>query len=115
MKEFTFSAGTGYLVFETGTTPKLEKLWMPLSVSMAKGHGFIIGLGHLPCLKYAEIILCDEGATSYESKAAAAAIRNEANANPNRPRVNIRGEWIGEDKSEADVAVVQEPSGAHED
>ncbi|CAL4916670.1 unnamed protein product [Urochloa decumbens] len=124
LKELVLFRGMEYhLVFETGAAPKLEKLEMPFSVSAAKGHDFIIGLEHLPCLKYAEVLLFDEGATSYETTAAAAAVRNEANANPNHPRVIIHGEWEDEeddcdtsgDKRDAQEVVVEEQSGSSED
>jgi hypothetical protein len=59
---------------------------------MAKGCGFYLGIEHLPCLKYAKIILGTKGATSYESKAAAASIRNATSAHPNHPTVYIVGE-----------------------
>lgn len=84
--------GMGYLAFEIGALPKLEKLKIPFSVSMAKDYGFYLGIQHLPCLKHAKVILGTEGATSYESKAAATSIRNEANAHPNHPRLDIAGE-----------------------
>jgi len=78
-----------YLKFEEGAMPKLEKLDVPFFVSVAKAYGFTLGINHLPCLKHAEVSLDNIDATSSESKAAAAAIRNEAKANSNHPRVFI--------------------------
>ncbi|XBH65658.1 hypothetical protein VPH35_119221 [Triticum aestivum] len=98
LKEFylirTFRYGIAiYLTFEEGAMSKLEKLEVPLFVSVAEAYGFYLGLGHLPCLRDAEITLCNNADTSYESNsAAAAAIRNEANSHPNHPRLSIRCE-----------------------
>ena len=79
-----------YLTFEEGALPKLEKLELPLFVSVAEAYGFYLGLGHLPCLRDAEIILSNHFDTSYKSNSAAvAAIRNEANSHPNHPRLSI--------------------------
>ena len=89
-----------YLKFEEGAMPKLEKLDVPFFVSVAKAYGFSLGINHLPCLKHAEVILDNRDATSSERKAAAAAIRNEANANPNHPRVFIWDE-MEEDAEES--------------
>ncbi|KAG2602984.1 hypothetical protein PVAP13_5KG737150 [Panicum virgatum] len=97
LKEFCLLTSSSYVTrptyvkFEEGAMPKLEKLEVPFSVSVAKAYGFSLGINHLPCLKHAEVELDDGGATFSESKAAAAAIRNEANANPNHPRVFILG------------------------
>ncbi|TVU49765.1 hypothetical protein EJB05_01101, partial [Eragrostis curvula] len=84
-----FGARATYLKFEERAMPKLEKLVAPFLVSMAKAYEFKLGINHLPCLNHAEIRLHNSGASSSESKAAAAAIRNEANAHPNHPRVFI--------------------------
>uniref|UniRef100_A0A453Q1L5 Disease resistance protein RPM1 n=2 Tax=Aegilops tauschii TaxID=37682 RepID=A0A453Q1L5_AEGTS len=95
LKEFylirTFGHGIAiYLTFEEGTLPKLEKLEVPLFVSVAEAYGFYLGLGHLPCLRDAKVTLCNNADTSYESNsAAAAAIRKEANSHPNHPRLSI--------------------------
>ncbi|CAD6245367.1 unnamed protein product [Miscanthus lutarioriparius] len=71
------------LLFEEGALPKLEKLDLPFLVSWAKSNGFYLGISHLPCLKHATITLVAYGcASSSENRAAAAAIRNEANATP---------------------------------
>ena len=98
LKEFCLFKSTSrtrptYVKFEEGAMPKLEKLKVPFVVSVAKAYGFSLGINHLPCLKHAEVILDNREATSSERKAAAAAIRNEANANPNHPRVfiSVRG------------------------
>jgi hypothetical protein len=76
-----------YLAFEEGALPKLEKLKLPFSVLVAKACGFNLGLGHLPCLRDAKITVCGEFDTPSESRAAEAAITNEANSHPNRPTV----------------------------
>jgi len=89
--DYYFRARETYLKIEEGAMPKLEKLNVPFFVSVAKAYGFSLGIDHLPCLKHAEVELDDGDATSSESKAAAAAIRNEANANPIHPRVFILG------------------------
>ncbi|OEL24904.1 Disease resistance protein RPM1 [Dichanthelium oligosanthes] len=95
LKEFNFVSGSsefsgeGYVVFVEGALPNLEKLGIPFSVSVAKGNSFYLGISHLRCLKYAEVILGREGATLDESLDAAAAIRNEADHHQNHPRVTI--------------------------
>ncbi|XP_044415442.1 disease resistance protein Pik-2 [Triticum aestivum] len=79
-----------YLTFEEGALPKLEKLELPLFVSVAKANGFQLGLGHLPCLRDAKFYLCNDVDTSYESySVAVGAIRKEANSHPNHPRLSI--------------------------
>lgn len=79
-----------YMTFEQGALPKLEKLELPLFVSVAEAYGFYLGLGHLPCLRDAQVTLCNGVVISYKSSsAAAAAIRNEANSHPNHPRLSI--------------------------
>jgi disease resistance protein RPM1 len=80
-----------YLKFEEGAMPKLEKLKVPFFVSAAKEYGFNLGINHLPCLKHATVTLENQHTTASENKAAAAAIRNEANAHPNHLRVFIYG------------------------
>ncbi|TVU49779.1 hypothetical protein EJB05_01115 [Eragrostis curvula] len=87
-----FGARATYLKFEERAMPKLEKLVAPFLVSVAKAYEFKLGINHLPCLNHAEINLDNKDATSSESKAAAAAIRNEANADPNHPMVLIFNE-----------------------
>jgi hypothetical protein len=97
LKEFhlfidNFGTRPTYVKFEEGAMPKLEKLHVPFFVSVAKAYyGFSLGINHLPCLKHADVILDNIHATSSESKAAVAAIRTEANAHSNHPRVLIYG------------------------
>ncbi|KAM3223703.1 hypothetical protein ACQJBY_057206 [Aegilops geniculata] len=92
-----------YLTFEEGALPKLEKLKLPFYVSVAEAYGFCLGLGHLPCLRDAEITLSNSYDTYYDGNSdaarirekyfvAATAIRNEANNHPNHPRLSIRDE-----------------------
>ena len=62
LKEFClFFSNSGtrptYVKFEEGAMPKLEKLEVPFSVSVAKAYGFSLGINHLPCLKHAKIRL----------------------------------------------------------
>jgi disease resistance protein RPM1 len=91
--------GAANLLFEEGALPKLEKLDLPFLVSWAKSNGFYLGIGHLPCLKYATItLLNDGGASSSENRAAAAAIRNEANAHSKHPRLIILGEMEADEE-----------------
>lgn len=95
LKEFNFISGSskfsgeGYIVFVEGALPKLEKLRIPFSVSVAKGNRFYLGIAHLRCLKYANVILGREGATHDETFDAASAIRLEASQHQNHPRVTI--------------------------
>jgi hypothetical protein len=91
LKVFDFSkTERAYVTFVKGSAPKLEELiGMPFSVSTAKADGFYSGIQHLPCLKEAEIWLDNDDATPSDSKAAAAAIRNEAGANLNHPTVMV--------------------------
>nr|UBY07041.1 NBS-LRR disease resistance protein [Dasypyrum villosum] len=95
LKEFIyepFGEGAGNLVFEKGALPKLEKLGLWLSVSMAKAYGFYLGIEHLAYLKDVHVCLENGDATSSEVEAAEAAIRNEANLHANHPRLNL-GKW----------------------
>ncbi|XP_048536856.1 disease resistance protein Pik-2-like [Triticum urartu] len=95
LKEFYLSrwGGAIYLTFEEGALPKVEKLEVPLFVPVAEAYGFYLGLGHLPCLRDAQVTLRNGDDTFYKSNsAAAAAIRKEANSHPNHPRLSIRGE-----------------------
>ncbi|XP_044954660.1 disease resistance protein RGA5-like [Hordeum vulgare subsp. vulgare] len=84
-----FGEGAGALVFEKGALPKLEKLDMWFSVSMAKAYGFYLGLEHLPYLKDVRVVLQKRGATSSEVDAAATAIMKEARLHPNHPRLTL--------------------------
>ncbi|PUZ53247.1 hypothetical protein GQ55_5G038100 [Panicum hallii var. hallii] len=96
-----------YVKFEEGAMPKLEKLRVPFFVSVAKAYGFSLGINHLPCLKHADVMLDNRHATSSESKAAAAAIRTEANAHSNHPRVFT----IGEMEEDAEGSYTDEEEG----
>lgn len=87
-----FQAGAGILLFEEGALPKLERFHLSLVVSMAKAYGFYVGIEHLPCLKDACFTLHNMGATSSQSKAAAASIRKEVSLHPNHPRLILGGE-----------------------
>ncbi|VAH97118.1 unnamed protein product [Triticum turgidum subsp. durum] len=79
-----------YVSFVKGSAPRLEEISnMPFSVSAAKANKFYLGIHHLPCLRRAYIRLDGEDATPSERKAAAAAIRKEADANPNNPAVTF--------------------------
>ncbi|KAG0523853.1 hypothetical protein BDA96_07G158800 [Sorghum bicolor] len=71
--------GAANLLFEEGALPKLEKLNLPFLVSWARAYGFYLG-----------------------NRAAAAAIRNEANAHSNHPRLIIFGE-IKENEEDCDT------------
>uniref|UniRef100_A0A0E0M585 Uncharacterized protein n=1 Tax=Oryza punctata TaxID=4537 RepID=A0A0E0M585_ORYPU len=90
LKEFVLVC-KAYLTFEEGATPKLEKLQFQLHVLMAKSHGFYFGINNLLSLKEAEIIISRMGAKHSDIKAVVAAIRSEANANSNLPRLHITG------------------------
>jgi len=96
--------GATNLLFEEGALPKLEKLYLPFVVSWAKSNGFYLGISHLPCLKHATITLRAYGcASSSENRAAAAAIRNEANAHSNDPRLIIRVVEMEEGEEDSDT------------
>jgi disease resistance protein RPM1 len=115
LKEFNlfpsiYGARATYLKFEEGAMPKLEKLDVPFFVSAAKEYGVNLGIDHLPCLKHATITLENEDATYSENKAAAAAIRNEANAHPNHPRVFVDGEMEETDTDEEESCTDEEES-----
>nr|CAB3494398.1 unnamed protein product [Digitaria exilis] len=92
--------GMGYIVFEDGVLPKLEGLSIPLSVSMAKGYDFYVGIVHLRSLTHAKVILGKDGATPSEVKAAAESIEKEVSANPNNPKVSIEESQRPGDNSE---------------
>lgn len=96
LKEFVFVCrdhdGGAYVAFAKGAMPKLEKLELPFHVSMATLYGLCFGIGHLPCLKEAEVHLYSKRAKYSETKAATAVIRNEAAAHPNHPKVTIHEE-----------------------
>ena len=92
------------LLFEEGALPKLEKLDLLFVVSWAKSNGFYLGISHLPCLKHATFTLLANGcASSSENRAAAAAIRNEANAHSNDPRLIIRLVEMEEGEEDSDT------------
>ncbi|VAH12764.1 unnamed protein product [Triticum turgidum subsp. durum] len=92
LKEFLykpFGEGAGTLLFEEGALPKLEKLELWFSVSVAKAYGFYLGIEHLPYLKDVLVILQKRDATSSEVEAAEVAIRNEISLHPNHPRLSL--------------------------
>ncbi|KAF8648605.1 hypothetical protein HU200_064649 [Digitaria exilis] len=96
LKEFrlivsVYGTRAAYLKFEEGALPELQKLEVPFFVSVSKTYGFDLGINNLPCLKHIEIILDNTDVTSSESKAAAAAISNEAGAHPNHPGGYLHG------------------------
>lgn len=91
LREFRlFGMEGAYVTFTKGVMPKLEKLELSLDVSVAKTYGFYLGIEHLPCLKVTEVRNRNKGATPSESMAAAAAIKLEAGAHPNHPKLDIR-------------------------
>uniref|UniRef100_A0A0E0M587 Uncharacterized protein n=1 Tax=Oryza punctata TaxID=4537 RepID=A0A0E0M587_ORYPU len=94
LKEFVLVCGVynggAYLTFEKGAMPKLEKLELPLHVLTAKFHGFHVGISNLLCLKEAVVRIYNLGANHSNTEAAVAAIRREANENPNHPRLAIK-------------------------
>ncbi|KAM0928667.1 hypothetical protein ACQ4PT_002620 [Festuca glaucescens] len=90
LREFKlFSTDGAYVTFTKGVMPKLEILELPFDVSVAKPYGFCLDIEHLPCLKEIGVSLSKKGATLSESKAAAAAIKNEVGVHPNHPKVTI--------------------------
>jgi len=111
------NSGATNLLFEEGALPKLEKLDLPFVVSWAKSNGFYLGISHLPCLKHATITLLDYGcASSSENRAAAAAIRNEANTHSNDPRLIIRGEMEeGEEDSDTNEEEFEKENDTNEE
>ncbi|XP_020180671.1 disease resistance protein RGA5 [Aegilops tauschii subsp. strangulata] len=110
LKVLSFRAEQVYVSFVKGSAPKLEEISrMPFSVSAAKANKFYLGIHHLSCLKRAHILLDDEDATPSECKAAAAAIRKEADINANHPAVTFPGEPKEEDNEET-VAGEEEKS-----
>ncbi|KAF7086894.1 hypothetical protein CFC21_090149 [Triticum aestivum] len=80
-----------YLTFEEGALPKLDKLRLPLFVSLAEAYGFYLGLGHLPCLRAVEVTIYN-GILFKSTSAAIVAIQKEAKSHPNHPRLTIRSE-----------------------
>ncbi|KAE8766569.1 putative disease resistance RPP13-like protein 3 [Hordeum vulgare] len=88
-KPFAEFEGAGTLLFEEGALPKLEKLRLRISVSMAKAYGFYLGIEHLPYLKDVGVGLENRDATSSEVEAAEVAIRKEASLHPNHPRLTL--------------------------
>ncbi|XP_020158410.1 disease resistance protein Pik-2 [Aegilops tauschii subsp. strangulata] len=95
--DFGVQTERAYVSFLKGSAPRLEELTITFSVSAAKANGFYSGIEHLKCLKQAMIDLDVEDATPSECKAAAAEIRNEADANPNHPALIIVGKSEEED------------------
>ncbi|WVZ92626.1 LOW QUALITY PROTEIN: hypothetical protein U9M48_038675 [Paspalum notatum var. saurae] len=97
LKELSIENGGANLLFVEGALPKLEKLDLPFFVSLAKGYGFHLGISHLTCLRHATVNLEYHDASPSKTRAAAAAIRNEANAHSNHPRLIIYGESVEEE------------------
>ncbi|XP_040384134.1 disease resistance protein Pik-2-like isoform X2 [Oryza brachyantha] len=95
-----FVYGGAYFTFEKGAMPKLEKLRLPFHVLMAKSHGFYLGIKNLSCLKEAVVRMYRGGANHSDTEAATAAIRSEASANPNHPRLTIIEEYAEEDRGD---------------
>ncbi|CAD6245369.1 unnamed protein product [Miscanthus lutarioriparius] len=102
------------LLFEEGALPKLD---LPFVVSWAKSNGFYLGISHLPCLRHATITLLAYGcASSSENRAAAAAIRNEANAHSNDPKLIILGEMEeGEEDSDTNEEEFEKENDTNEE
>lgn len=100
LKEFVLACsdhnGGAYLTFEKGAMPKLEKLEIPFHVLMAKPHDFYFGINNLQHLKEVEVFIYRVGAEDSDAEAAVAAIRSEANANPNHPRLAIKEAYVEE-------------------
>ncbi|XP_073362465.1 disease resistance protein RGA5-like [Aegilops tauschii subsp. strangulata] len=93
LREFSISGeAEAYVTFMKGAMPRLEKLGIPCLVSVATTYDFYIGIEHLTCLKQVIVVLGTDGCAPSESKAAAAAIRNEAVVNLNHPTITIFGE-----------------------
>ncbi|EAY73642.1 hypothetical protein OsI_01531 [Oryza sativa Indica Group] len=98
LKEFVLVCsdhnGGAYLTFEKGAMPKLEKLEIPFHVLMAEPHDFYFGINNLQHLKEVEVRIYRVGAEDSDAEAAVAAIRSEANANPNHPRLAIKEAYV---------------------
>uniref|UniRef100_J3N0Q8 Disease resistance R13L4/SHOC-2-like LRR domain-containing protein n=1 Tax=Oryza brachyantha TaxID=4533 RepID=J3N0Q8_ORYBR len=99
LKEFVLVC-KAYLKFENGAMPKLEKLEVPFHVLMAKSNGFYFGINNLLCLKEAEVRIYGVNAEDSDTEAAIAAIRSEANANPNHPRIAITKALVKQSNNE---------------
>ncbi|KAF7076427.1 hypothetical protein CFC21_081079 [Triticum aestivum] len=100
LKQFTIDSNyaSANVTFVKGAMPKLKELGLLINVSVGKTYGFYLGIEHLTCLKEATARLDNRGATPSESKAAEAAIRAEAGAHPNHPRITFwRKYWRNED------------------
>ncbi|XP_037461036.1 uncharacterized protein LOC119331959 isoform X2 [Triticum dicoccoides] len=92
LKEFVYDAAvlpSGNLLFMEGALPMLEDLSLIYCVSMVNAYGFFLGIEHLPRLKNAQIHLYKQGAASSDIASAEVTIRNEADDNPNCPRVTL--------------------------
>lgn len=74
--------------------PKLEKLEIPFHVLMAEPHDFYFGINNLQHLKEVEVRIYRVGAEDSDAETAVAAIRSEANANPNHPRLAIKEAYV---------------------
>jgi disease resistance protein RPM1 len=95
LKEFHFrrtrdiGGPEGYIVFEQGALPKVEKMRLSFFLSMAEPYKYWLGIIHLPCLRVLEVDLCQKGCTFYEIADAEKALKNEASTHPKLPRVTI--------------------------
>lgn len=88
---------SGNLLFVEGALPMLEDLSLIYCVSMVNAYGFFLGIEHLSRLKNAQVHLYKEDAASSDIAFAEATIKNEADDNPNRPRVTLVEHVKGED------------------
>lgn len=83
-----YSTDGAFVTFTEGAMPKLEKHSLSGDASVMNTHGFYLGIEHLSCLKEIEVRNWNwKGCfISWECDAAAAVIKKEARAHPNRPK-----------------------------